>query len=335
MKNTVGVFAAAGVVIGAAMGGRVFAEAEIRTSAAVQLTKESPSVSDENLDGAFVRCETRFSAQQAEAASGLVHLRLQSDMGEKYVKLYIRQGYFDVPLWMTTLRGGRWYEVYTPGEYFGRYLFGVKKIEEDITPGDGQENPVTIGYGSGSMKTDYTVVDGLRLEVPFPEGVPVAVEVGFLPSSPVLDDAWTMALLRATPLEKLDIKLGTTIHTLTSNGDDRVHRLSTSFAWHPWESGGAFAEYGIVDLSDVGEHSWILAGIDIPSGGILDMLRLEIEYANDRMSTTDEADPGWMVVVGRKVAGLAFNLDVGADPLGLRSRSAGDVGGYLRTTFKF
>ncbi len=335
MKKVVGILGAAVAVMGASVGGRVFAETEIRTSAAVELTKKSPAVSDENLDGAFVRCETKAFAENENAVSGLVHLRFQSNMGEKAVKLYVRQGYFDVPVWRVTIRGGRWHEAYTPGEYFGRYLFGVKKIEEDITPDDGQDNPVTVGYGSGAMKTNYTVLDGLRLDVPLVEGAGMALKLGFLPSSPVLDDAWTLALLRSRPIEGIQVKLGTLLHSLSSDGGERIHRLSTSASWHPRDDAGIFAEYGITDLSEAGEQSCILAGVDIPSGKMLDVLRLEIEYAGDRMTTTDEADLGWMVVVAWKVAGLAFNMNVGADPLGLDSRSTDDVGGYLRTTFKF
>ena len=76
---------------------------------------------------------------------------------------------------------------------------------------------------------------------------------------------------------------------------------------------------------------WILGGADLPTGGILNQLRAEIEFKRDRLATSD-CDLAWMVIMMKKAAGLKFNLNIGADPRSLASQEMGDVGAHFRVT---
>ncbi|MBD3243642.1 MAG: hypothetical protein GF331_23835, partial [Chitinivibrionales bacterium] len=138
----------AGLMVLAWQGSAMSAEMKIKASAAVQVGKDAAVATQGNVDEAFVRGETKFSGTLEKGASALIHVRLQSDFADnKNTSVKIRQCLLTLPAGLFTVQGGRWYESYTPGYYFGRFHFGVKKE-----------------VGSGSMNTDYTVVDGVRLQ---------------------------------------------------------------------------------------------------------------------------------------------------------------------------
>lgn len=315
----------AALILASALITGAFAELSVKASAAVQLTKKNPSVGAGNLDGAFARGETKFAGTQESGLTGLVHLRFQTDLaGDFAVKA--RQIYLQLPVSILTIKGGRWYEIYTPGKYFGRYLFGVGSIKD----ADGN----TIGAGSGSMKTNYNVVDGLRLSLPIIKAAKTDLHVAMLPQDPKLESIYTMVRISSNPIEMLTLGVGGNIHVLADDKKDADHRLIANTTISPVENLNFFFEYGNVNLQKAKDNNWLLWGLDIPTGKILDLLRVEMEYKKDRIDT-EKADLGWVVILAKKAAGVKFDLNVGADPKSLGSKDAGDVGAILRISAGF
>jgi hypothetical protein len=294
-----------------------FGELSVKPSAAVQLSKNAPSASAGNLDDAFVRGEVTLSGEDDKGWGGMLHLRFEVDFGPSTVATTVRQGYYKIPVSILTILGGRWYEIYAPGAYFGRYLFGVSSA------------------GSGAMKTNYTVVDGLRLKLDILKDFKTSLNLAFLGEDLNLHNAHAMALLSSAPIDMLTFNLGSTIHTLMPEGADRVDRFVATAQVKIVEDLTVFAEYGLTNVAEAADNSWILWGVQVPAWKILDMLQFEFEYKKDRLGTGTDGDLAWMVVMEKKIMALAANLNIGADPKGLASTGPGDVGVYLRTTMKF
>lgn len=294
----------------------LFSEVDIGASAAVQATKKSSPATTANVDNTFVRAEVKAAGKTENNLSGLVQLRAQADMGSGSVEFTIRQAYFQLPVSAVNLRAGRWYEIYTVGAYFGRYLFGVSP------------------QGSGSMCVNYNVLDGLKLEVPLIKDYNTNLHFGLLANEATLEDVYVMARIYSNPIEMLTMNLGANIQAASSS-DTETHRLIFNATYKIIENLNLFAEYGITGLSDIADNSWILAGLDVPTGGILDQCRVEIEFKKDRLGEETDGDLGWMIILVKNYSKLKFNLNVGADPASLGSEAPKDVGVHFRVTATF
>lgn len=294
------------------------AELKVKASAALQMGKDAAVATQGNLDEAFVRGEAKLSGTLEKGASALVHVRLQSDFSDnKNTSVKIRQCVVTLPAGPVKVRGGRWYEAYTPGYYFGRFLFGVEKE-----------------LGSGSMNTDYTVVDGVGLQAAF-EKARTEARVAVLADESDFEDISTMVRISAKPVDALTIGMGGLVHMVVPEATDRVDRLSGMAEYRFSDNLALYGEYGITRLDSVQDHQWALLGMQVPGWKVLDRLLLELEYTHNRNGVDTRADLAWMVILRRKVLGVTFDLNIGADPAGFGSRDAGDVGGILRTTLKF
>lgn len=302
-------------ILASALFAGAFAEVAVKASAAVQLTKRNPSVSTGNLDDAFVRGEAKLAGTQESGLSGLVHLRFQADMAGD-LTITARQVYFQLPVSILTIKAGRWYEIYTPGKFFGRYLFGVKPT------------------GSGSMNTNYNVLDGFRLSLPIIKAAKIDLHAAVLPQDFKFESVYTMARISANPVDILKLSVGTNIHAIAEDKEDAHHRLIANTTISPVEGLNFFFEYANVNLQKAEENNWLLWGFDIPAGKILNLFRVEMEFNKDRVAD-EKADLGWIVILSKKVVGLTFDLNVGADPKSLGSKDAGDVGGILRISAGF
>ncbi len=307
----------------AVIGSSVVAETSVSGSAAVQVTK---TVHQEKgiLDDSFVRSELKAGGTTEKGLEGLFHIRAQQEWGlgkdlihaDGTFKFYLRQAWFDAPIAISSVRAGRWYEKYSHGAYFGRFLLGLKK-------------PI----GTGDMKTNYSVVDGLRIHVPV-EAVKTDFYLAELVEDGNVDNAYTMFRLETIPVEMLKLQAGINYKALADE-DNPEHRLMAAFQLDIAEGLSLFAEYANVDFNNFEGNSWFLGGIDIPTAGILDMCRVEAEYHPARIRG-ENADFAWMVILTKKVLdGLEFALNIGNDPLGLESRKTSDIGVILRTTAKF
>ncbi len=308
----------AGTLVLAWYAAAISAELTMKACAAVQVGKSAAAVTQGNVDEAFVRGEAKLTGTIERAASALVHVRLQSDFacnGNTSVK--VRQCVLTLPIGLFEVRGGRWYEKYAPGYYFGRFLFGV---EDEL--------------GSGGMNTNYSVVDGVRLGATF-EKARTQAHVAVLADETDFDDISTMVRVSAEPVEALTLGLAGLVHTVVPHGAERVDRLGATAEYRFTDRVTVYGEYGITRLDSVQGHQWALLGMQAPAWKILDRVLVELEYAHNRNGVDTRADFAWMLIMRRKVLGVTFDLNVGADPATLGSRDAGDVGGILRTTLKF
>ncbi|MFP4415686.1 MAG: hypothetical protein ACLFSB_00290 [Chitinispirillaceae bacterium] len=294
----------------------LMADVEVKHSIAVQGSKLSEPATEGTLDKAFIRGEMKLAAKSEKGVSGLLHLRLQTDVNEtEVIEPQVRQAFFTVPIPYVSSQIGRWYEKYTPGDYFGGYLFDVKPA------------------GSGSFKTNYSVVDGFRVSVPVIEKMQTTVHAAITPQTFSFDETYAMLRISSQPIKQLEMNVGTNLNVISEN-DDRVHRFSATAQYQIVKGLLLFVEYGIVDLSDASDNSWFLSGFDIPTGGILDLLRAEIEYKQDRTEEY-ESDIAWMILLAKKVFGTSMDIGCGADPRRLGSEEASDVGAFMRITTKF
>ncbi len=293
----------------------IFADVTVNSSIALQAGKKSESSTESTVDKSFIRGEVKLAAVTEKDVNGLLHLRLQTDLSEsRGVLTQVRQGYFTIPLPFISSQIGRWYEIYSPGKYFGPYLFGVNRL------------------GSGSFKTNYTVVDGLMLSIPILEKAKTIFHAALLPETFDFEDTYAMFRVFSQPFDQFSLNLATNFHIVSE--DDGVHRMVLTSEYSVLDNLSIFAEYAILDLSEVGENSWILAGIDLPTAGILNSLSVEFEIKQDR-SEEYAPDFAWMILLGKKYRGISFDVAGGADPRGLGSENAADVGGYIRISSKF
>jgi hypothetical protein len=344
------------LVTGAAAG-----ELSVKPSAAVQVTRKSSRGNKHFVDKGFIRGETKFAGETDEGSSGLLHLRFQSDIADvKDIALYLRQCYWQIPVSRMSIRLGRWYESYTPGAYFGRFLYGVGSIKatksvvtdtaiaHEFDAADSLvhvEKPVkteeayTIGHGSGSMKTNYTILDGLRLKFSLvPEGV-LDLHAGLLTADYHFEKINALVGVTSTPMEPLSLGLWGNIGANVPQGETRTNRVAVTAAYSVIENLRPFIEVGITDLAEAGDNTWIVGGLDIPTGELLDLLRFECEFkkarfSEDALGDGDAPDFAWMVILSKKVNKVAFDLNVGADPKSLGTLKAGEIGAHLRMTLK-
>lgn len=294
---------------------------------AVEFTKKCQNASSANIDASWIRVETKLAGSLANSGlTGLVHLRLQPEfagkMSDTKYNLQARQIYFKMPVSIVDIMAGRWYEVYGPGYgYFGRYL-----VEFDMKP-----------TGSGSMNTNYTVLDGLKLSLNI-KPVKCTFNVGFLPRNLNFEDAYVLAMFGGSPVEGLKFNIGGNFEALTPDTKDPVNKFMVNAGYTIVKDLGlgVFGEMSIVNFDNASDNMWFLAGLCTKAGPVLDKIQLELEIKNHRAGdpTTDN-NLAWMVMLQKKVLGLTLDLNVGADPTVLGSKTAGDVGAIFRTTASF
>ncbi|MBD3392114.1 MAG: hypothetical protein GF418_08550 [Chitinivibrionales bacterium] len=289
----------------------------------IQLERQSEPGNDANgspnIDQAFVRGEPSFAAKAGNGLEGYVRVRFQALLqADPATTAMLRQAYFAMPVAIVTVKAGRWYEQYSPAAYFGRYLFGVSE------------------GGNGRLTaTNYTMLDGLRLSVPLVEQFNTNLHVALLPSLSTFENVYVMILAPSKPLDFLSLHLGANIQAIEESSGEPEHRASVGATYRLIKDLNLFAEYGITDLSSVGDASWITAGLDVPTAGILDRLRAEIEFHKDRLETSDHADLAVMILLRKQIGGLRFDLAAGSDPARLGSQKLRHVGGMFRTTAFF
>lgn len=317
----------------------VNADVGVSAAAAVQFTKKSRTAETENtIDGAFVRGEVKAGGTlEKSGLTGLIHLRIQPDMGggTKGIDLQPRQVFFNLPVSILEIMAGRWYDKYGPGYgYFGRYLHGVNAM------------------GSGSMNTNYTVVDGLKLKLNI-DAIKSAFHVYFLPVNSGkkdedgneindayhFEDIYLLAMFGGSPVEGLKFNIGGNFEVFTPDWKDKkTHRFITNAGYTIVKDLGLglFGEFAIVDFEEPVDNMWFLAGFTTKAGVVLDRIQAEFEIKNHRnKKTSTDANLAWMVLLQKKVMGLTFDLNVGADPKSLESKTVYDVGAILRVTAKF
>jgi len=295
------------------------AQTAIQSTAAIQVTKKCADSSTANIDNSFVRAETRLSAKPGENTGGLLHLRFELPVATKNIDItqVVRQAYWDLVVSMVNIRGGRWYSIYSPGAYFGKYLHGVN------------------ARGSGSMCTNYSVVDGTLVTARL-EQYKSSISVGLLPQDFTFENIYTMIFAESKPIDPLLVKVAANLQVMTPGGAGAAHILMLNATYAILEDLNVFAEATTVNLSEAKDNTWVLAGLDIPTAKVLDKLRAEIEYKRKRLGDGNtDGDFAWMIVMVKKVKGLGFYVNVGADPKELGSASPGDIGGHLRLSADF
>lgn len=297
------------------------AEVAVSGSAAVEGTKKSSNATQANIDRSFVRGEIKVSGKAESGLSGLIHLRTEPAIGSgmSSISLEPRQIYFKLPLWMVEVVAGRWYEVYSAGSsYFGRYLFGVK------------------GVSSGKMNTNYTPVDGAKVTVNF-SPIKSALRLGFLPKSYDMEDAALMAMFGGSPVENLTLNVGGNFQVITLESATAVNRAVVNGGYTIVKELklGLFMECAVVNFEEARDNTWFLAGVTSKVEPVFDRVQVELEIKNHRLDGTTDGNLAWMVLIQKKFMGLTFDFNVGADPVVLGSRTAGDVGAIFRTTASF
>jgi hypothetical protein len=312
-----------GIVLAVCLSGvSVFAETETNVSGvgAVQFTKKDPDLSSGNLDGAWVRGELKVSGKLESGLEGLLHFRIQPNMayGTETGNMMARQVAVKLPVYALDILFGRWYDVYGPGYYyFGRYLHGVSS------------------KGSGIMNTDYNVVDGVKLAYNI-ESIKSKFQVAVLPKDLNFKDVYLMAMFGGSPVEGLKFNVGGNFEIITPE-DDMIHRAiaDVGYTFLKETKTGLFLEAAIVDFNEIEDNTWFLFGLTTNAGWI-DRIQAELEFKSDRlMDGSNDADLAWMLLIQKKIAGLTFDLNVGADPKSLGSTTPAEVGGILRVTAKF
>jgi hypothetical protein len=297
-----------------------YAETTIQSTALLQVTKKCADASSANIDQSIIRAEIKASAKPAENLGGTVHLRFQAPLGNPKDSIdpgqIIRQAYWDMALKLVTIRGGRWYSTYTTGAYFGKYLYGVKNT------------------GSGSMGTNYNVVDGVMANMKL-EKFKTDVSVALLPQNYSVENFYACVLGQTTPVKKLTLKLGVNIQAITPGDSLAAHRFILNGIYQIIPDLNVFAEAAVVDFNEARNNAWLVAGVDIPTAKILDQLRIETEYKSNRIGDNTDADFAWMIILVKKVKGLGFYVNIGTDPKELGSKSIGDIGGHLRIAANF
>ncbi|HLV30055.1 MAG TPA: hypothetical protein VKY57_00660 [Chitinispirillaceae bacterium] len=289
---------------------------QIKNSVTVEIRKNATDSTRTNIDNAFIRGETRFFKENNNNTfSAMVHLRFQTNFEMDTAAVWLRQAFFNVKLQSVNLSAGRWYEKYTPGVYFGRYLFGADR------------------YGNGSISTDYTVLDGLRMKLSLPFLSNTNFSLALLPQESNFENLYAMFLISANFFDPLEINTGINLKALSENGTERDHRLIISGAYQIISDLEIFLEYGITSLTDIRDNSWIMFGTEFPSGKILDQLRLEFEYTKDRLN--DLSDLAWIIAIQKEWQNLTFYLNTGSDPAYLRSGDIDKIGFAFRMSLSF
>jgi len=307
---------ALGVLVG------VFAEVTMSGSVAVEGTKKAADYTTGNVDASWVRGEVKAAGKLESGLSGMLHFRSQPNLsaGVKGVDLQPRQLYFKMPVSVVELMAGRWYEVYGNGNnYFGRFLFVGKKAS------------------SGSMNTNYDVVDGFKASVKL-DAIKSFLNVALLPSDTKFENASLMAAVGGSPIEGLKYTVAGNFQVVTPEGVDGVHSASVNAGYTIMKDLGlcVLGEAAIVNFEEASDNAWFMVGAASKVANILDRVQVEFEIKNGRHGTTDAGDNlCWMLMLQKKYKGLTFDLNVGADPVSLGSQTAGEVGAIFRTTASF
>ncbi len=303
----------------------IYAEVAVSALTAVEMTKKCQDASTGNIDNSWVRVELKTAGTlPGLPLTGLVHLRLQpalsSKVSDNKYNLQARQIYFKLPVSVLNILAGRWYEIYGPGYYyFGRYL-------------------VECGsYGNGSMNTDYTILDGIKLSLNI-NAIKSALQVGILPQDLNFEDAYIMAMFGGSPVEGLKFNIGGNFEAITPEGKDPVNKFMVNAGYTIFKeyNTGIFGEMAIVDLNNASDNMWFMAGITTKAAPVFDRIQIELEIKNHRAGdTTTDNNVAWMILLRRNVLGLTLDLNVGADPSQLGSKKIGDVGAIFRATASF
>ena len=325
------VVAAVAVAVGL-LGSSVLADVTVGGAAAVEFTKKSEAAeTDKNIDDSWIRAEVKVKGSLPNSPlQGLIHFRAQPKFSAgktSGVDLQPRQIYFNLPVSILEIMAGRWYDVYGQGEnYFGRYLHGKNRIGEKDS------------LGSGNMNTNYTVVDGLKLKLNI-NAIKSAFQVSFLPQDLNFDDAYLVAMFGGNPIEALSFNIGGNFEVLTPDENvDPINRFIVNCGYTIVKDLGLglFGEYAIVDFNEPTDNMWFLVGFKTKAGVVLDNIQAEFEIKNHRNGdVTTDRNLAWMVLLQKKVMGLTLDLNVGADPKILGSKTAGDVGAIFRVSAKF
>jgi hypothetical protein len=303
------------------------AQLSVGGSGVMEFTKKSMDSTKTTLDNSIVRGEIKATAKKECGLSGVLHLRMESGLAKTNTAAFtIRQASFTVPAGPVAITGGRWYEYYTPGMYFGRYLFGVS------------------GASSGSMNTNYNVIDGFKAVMGI-KAIGGSVELGLLPQlmnaktslKSEFEDMDMVALFSASPVKNLSVDVGASFQVITPDTLDAEHRLMLSGGYQVIEDLSVYAEYGITDMAKSADNSWFMAGITIPTAKVLDALRFEAEIKTDRPETkSDETDFAWVLILSKSYKDVTADFNITADPNSkIGSTDAGDIGAILRLTAKF
>jgi hypothetical protein len=292
----------------------VLAEVDLKSSVALQLSRKSASATTHNIDEAWIRGEMALNGKADNGLAGLLQLRSQVLMGDSKVSFTVRQAFFQVPIKAVSVMAGRWYEIYSPGAYFGRWLVENRK------------------EGNGSFCVNYSMLDGIKVTAPIVRQLKTYLQLSFYTEDLYFYNTHVIPMITSNPIEMLTMNLGANIQASDSTATP-THRLMFNATYRILKDFSLFAEYAATNLNDISESSKVLAGIDIPTIGILDLCRVEVEYDNGRPAELSQV--GWMVLLMKKAAGLKIHLGVGADPAGLGSTSASEVGFNARITGAF
>jgi len=300
--------------------------------AAVQAKRNSLPANNANIDESFVRIEPILKAETAAGLNGCVRVRFEALFGPKSPSpatgIEIQEAYAGIPVSSMALQAGRWYERYSAAMFFGRYLFGVRPVAN----GTG----CIAGYGSGDMDGSVgSVVDGFRLTVPLVQHVNTDLKLSILPSTFSFEDVYFCILASSQPFDFLAVHLGANLQIVEPGDSDPVHRAALSAYYRIINDLNIVAEYGITDLERVGDESWIAAGVDIPTAGVFDILRGELEFHPARLGPDTYGDLALVALVRKKISILQFDGTVGTDPRFFGSRKLRHVGLALRISAEF
>jgi hypothetical protein len=293
---------------------QLFATVEVKSSVATQLMHKSAPASKHTIDESFIRAEATLTGKTDANLTGLAQVRFEVPLGDKSVKLSVRQAFFQLPIAAITLQTGRWYEIYTPGAYFGRWF------------------NETNAAGNGSICVNYTILDGMKITVPIIKQFNTNLHLALTTQDLYFNSTRAAIMVAAKPSDVLTMNVGVNLQATDTSGAKK-HRLMANATYTIIKDFDLFAEYAATDLNAISGSSHILAGLDLPTFTILDQFRVEVEYAADRPDSL--AQVGWMVLLTKKITGLKINLGVGADPSSLGSRDAGDIGIVGRITASF
>lgn len=140
------------------------------------------------------------------------------------------------------------------------------------------------------------------------------------------------------PIDALKFNIGGNFQIQTPGEADGINRFVVNCGYTILKDLdlGLFGEYAITDFSEASDNMWFLLGFKTKAGVVLDNIQVEFEIKNHRNNDpTTEGNLAWMILLQKKVMGLTLNLNVGADPTVLGSRTAGDIGAIFRVGASF